>query len=597
MNRSYARRIKKRRKNRRIFYCTTAALLAVAVCASCVVYCSQKPYARRIKSWIKSVGVQLAPSKELTFAPLSGVVETELYTDNKKCGGTRANPKRDNKLIQRAPGATRLTDFCTGFSIDLPEGMQPDFTHSPNFVRMKSSFCDVIISKERSPYEDMDEYIAHYLNRFITNEDYRTNNGIELLADDTRVYGENRVRIISVKIADMPEDKKNIYTYATIPTGEREFFRLMFQFRSSADGELERATQTALSSFTRREPEGEPVYDLYFEPQEPDFWSKETKKVYRSLKTSKNIMWGIFASQVQEEGINQTIPAMERELDFTFPLVLIYNHIGQPISQNFLDKCQEQGRMIELTLQMTETNNEDLHCRSPLLETYQGKYDDKIRALARQLKEEIKSPFFFRLNNEMNTDWANYSGIVNLSDPEIYIGCWRRVYEIFEEEGVDNAIWVFNPNDRNYPPCNWNNFLAYYPGDEYVQMIGVTGYNTGTYFKEVTGEDWRSFTEIYDEVEEAYRPFFAEFPWIITEFASSSVGGNKPMWIDNMFRHLHDYPNIKAAVWFSAPDMDMRPGFEGQISRPYMLDETPETLAAFGRGLAETNAPGAEKYR
>ncbi|MBQ3226805.1 MAG: endoglucanase, partial [Clostridia bacterium] len=197
--------------------------------------------------------------------------------------------------------------------------------------------------------------------------------------------------------------------------------------------------------------------------------------------------------------------------------------------------------------------------------------------------------------NEMNTDWTNYSGIINLSDPEIYIGCWQRVYEIFAEEGVDNAIWVFNPNDRNYPPCNWNNYLAYYPGDRYVQMIGVTGYNTGTYFKDVTGEDWRSFTQIYDEVNEAYLPFFSEFPWMITEFASSSIGGNKPMWITNMFENLDRYPNIKAAVWFSAPDMDMRPGYEGKISRPYMLDETPETLAAFGKGLKKTGAKSATK--
>ncbi len=576
-----------RRRRRRIIYAVCAVFFAAAVCFGCVLAKSQKPFARHLKDSLRSLAAKTVSLSDLSYATLPEASEQVLYTNNQPGRASRVNLGKDNKLIERAKGITRLTDFTTGFSVDLPEGLEPDFSRSPNFVKMNSAFCDVTISKERSPYEDMDEYIAHYLNRFITSEEYRKNNSIELLADDTRTYGENRVRIISVKITDMPEDKKNVYTYATINTGEKEFFRLMFRFRSSVDGEIERATQTALSSFCVFEPSGVPSYDLHFEPKTPDFWSNDTRRVYNSLQKSDDVMWGIFASQVQEEGINKTIPAMEQQLDFTFPIVLIYNHIGQPISQNFLDHCEKEGRMIELTLQMTETNNEDLYCKSPLLETYKGKYDDKIRALARQLKEEIHSPFFFRLNNEMNTDWANYSGIVNLSDPEIYIGCWRRVYEIFEEEGVDNAIWVFNPNDRNYPPCNWNNFLAYYPGDDYVQMIGVTGYNTGTYYIDVTGEDWRSFTEIYDEVQAAYHPFFSDFPWIITEFASSSVGGNKPMWIDHMFENLHKYPNIKAAVWFSAPDIDMRPGFEGQISRPYMLDETPETLAAFARGIAK----------
>ena len=39
---------------------------------------------------------------------------------------------------------------------------------------------------------------------------------------------------------------------------------------------------------------------------------------------------------------------------------------------------------------------------------------------------------------------------------------------------------MFNPNDKNFPPAKWNNYLAYYPGNGYSHMIGVTGYNTGS---------------------------------------------------------------------------------------------------------------------
>ena len=92
---------------------------------------------------------------------------------------------------------------------------------------------------------------------------------------------------------------------------------------------------------------------------------------------------------------------------------------------------------------------------------------------------------------------------------------------------MDNAIWIFNPNDISYPPCKWNTHLAYYPGNEYVHMIGLTGYNTGDYFRNHTGERWRSFTEIYDRLWYMYRDVYSEFPWIITEFACSSVGGDK----------------------------------------------------------------------
>lgn len=112
-------------------------------------------------------------------------------------------------------------------------------------------------------------------------------------------------------------------------------------------------------------------------------------------------------------------------------------------------------------------------------------------------------------------------------------------------------------------------------------MLGVTGYNNGTYYA-YQGETWRSFGEIYDKVQEEYEPHFIRFPWIITEFASSSVGGDKAAWITDMFQRLGDYPNIRIAVWFSAADYDEA----GNPARPYWLDETEETLNAFREGLA-----------
>ncbi|MPM33017.1 Endoglucanase H [bioreactor metagenome] len=116
-------------------------------------------------------------------------------------------------------------------------------------------------------------------------------------------------------------------------------------------------------------------------------------------------------------------------------------------------------------------------------------------------------------------------------------------------------------------------------------MIGVTGYNTGTYYREVFGEEWRDFEDIYNHIENEYQTYFSNYPWIITEFASSSYGGDKAKWISDMFLHLDKYENIKIAVWYSCPDMDFRPEYEGKIARPYMLDETPETLEAFKEGL------------
>jgi hypothetical protein len=222
----------------------------------------------------------------------------------------------------------------------------------------------------------------------------------------------------------------------------------------------------------------------------------------------------------------------------------------------------------------------DMFAKSPLLEIYRGNLDEELRQWARDAKA-FGHPFLFRLNNEMNSDWTSYGGVVNLADPYLFTAVWQRIWNIFEEGGVDNCLWIYNPNDRQAPPSNWNNSLAYYPGNEYTQMIGVTGYNNGTYYTK-WAEEWREFDVIYDLIWEEYSPHFSAFPWMVTEFASSGIGGDKVKWIENMFDHIGDYPNIRIAVWFSHADYD---DANGVAARTYWLDETPETVEAFRKGL------------
>ena len=171
------------------------------------------------------------------------------------------------------------------------------------------------------------------------------------------------------------------------------------------------------------------------------------------------------------------------------------------------------------------------------------------------------------------------------SDDIIKAKTFDDFYDIFQEEGVDNAIWIFNPNAEDCPPAHWNSYVSYYPGDNYVQLIGLTGYNTGEYYKELYHEKWRTFDEIYKEPYDKYMNVFGKFPFIITEFASSSVGGDKAAWITDMFAQIKKYENVRAALWWSSADYDMRPETYKQLARPYFLDETEDTTAAFREGI------------
>jgi beta-mannanase len=150
---------------------------------------------------------------------------------------------------------------------------------------------------------------------------------------------------------------------------------------------------------------------------------------------------------------------------------------------------------------------------------------------------------------------------------------------MFAEAKADNVIWVWNPNEKSFPDFKWNNEILYYPGDEYVDIVGLTGYNTGTYYQ---GELWRSFTDIYNPLYQKMERM-SEKPLIITEFSSSSVGGNKEEWVKNMFANIDKYPRIKVAIWWNGCDWDR----DVNIARPYFIDEPGSLLNVFRDNLED----------
>ena len=530
----------------------------------------------------KSITFVLALAAAFTLTGCASVPEVDKsarYYQNGALLTEEPDFTNDVKMIKRdeEKGTEVFTNYPKGYELTFPAGVEYDLTLSEYVVIATAPRLSCTVSMERSPYIDVDEYLAFYQNRFYTNEHFRTENKIVLHEDDTVQTAGLKTRIVTIS-----RENFGVYTYAYQCTGGQNYMRYMFTADEFCDEYVENY-MAILNSYKSAMKYGYSYSTLKGWPAVNTNWSDETALLYKKYQTKTDIDWGIFVADVYESGINEVIPAMEEKIGMDFEVVLMYRQLGTDVPVEALQKAHDDGKIIELTIQVSAQNNEDVYGYTPMFDLLEGNLDEAVRRLASQVKE-FGLPMLFRLNNEMNSDWTSYSGIITLSDPEIYKAVWRHIYDIFEEEGVDNCIWIFNPNDNNYPPSNWNNFTRYYPGDGYVHMIGITGYNTGTYYRHVTGEVWREFDEIYSEIEKKYSQYFNWYPWIITEFGSSSIGGDKVKWIDGMFDNISKYKNIKVAVWFSYADFDFREGKNGAPSRPYWLDETENTLKAFAAG-------------
>jgi mannan endo-1,4-beta-mannosidase len=561
------------KRHKRAVLITLAACVVIGAGSLYWLRTSKSEFAQSFRQYVKNYIYPSAfPNRPNLKRGLNITGET-VYVD----GSIGAMPDKisghDVKVMYETPEGSVFGDYATGFSVSLPAGMAPDLTMSPKLVSFESPGAKLVVTKEWTYDSDVTRYTDYYFYRFLLDENYRTANNIELL-ENTKTDKYER---ITVRLNGF-SGKFDTYTYLLLKTGTQNFFFAMLKY-SSGDQSAASLPQRVLDSFKYFKPEGTPVYTTDYAPELPDDWTADTRALYDKIANSDKVLWGIFTKNVDTEGIGTTIPGIEQKLDFKFPIILDYAALDSGFPSDFMERCSQEGRIVELTLQTTENNNSDLFAKSPWLELYKTGDDARIRAFAKAAKEFGK-PFLFRLNNEMNSDWVSYGGVANLLDPDIFIDNWRTVYRIFSEEGVTNAIWIFNPNDRDAPPNAWNCEAAYYPGNGYAQIFGVTGYNNGTYYNAVTGEYWREFSDIYDRIENVSSGNFGSFPWMITEFASSSIGGDKVKWIDGMFRSLPKYANIKAAVWFSFADYDGK-----TPARTYWLDENDETLAAFKRGL------------
>ena len=108
----------------------------------------------------------------------------------------------------------------------------------------------------------------------------------------------------------------------------------------------------------------------------------------------------------------------------------------------------------------------------------------KVAVALQRLKKEgvtvIWRPF-----HEMNADWFwwgidAYSGLE--TNPDDYIALWKDMVQTFKEDyDLDNLLWVYSPAEF----YGWNSeLLAYYPGDNWVDIVGMSYYGPAPDFKD-----------------------------------------------------------------------------------------------------------------
>lgn len=201
-----------------------------------------------------------------------------------------------------------------------------------------------------------------------------------------------------------------------------------------------------------------------------------------------------------------------------------------------------------------------------------GTYDHYIQAFAKQASK-LNYKFILRFAHEMNIQryhWGTSKQDYGKNSPNLYKKMFRYIVTQFRQQGAENVIFAFCPNAESVPNTSydpsaaWNKIKNYYPGDEYVHILGLDGYNWGnTQTEENDGwnSQWLSFEQIFSRALHELQELSAQKPVLIFECASVAQGGNREKWLLDALEKMHFW-RIKGLCWFQV-DKEVNWKFKG----------------------------------
>lgn len=584
-------------------------------------------------------------SDDIKFKSSNDIVYSQTYKNNYLENDSISINENDDvkNIFYNGVDSARFVSNADGYALTLPTTttLETDFSLGLYRSKLYNENFTVTISYEHSnPYNNWETYREEWLFRYLDNTYYYEQNNLlrthEAKQNDKNFLRGYYVDQFDLMINDPGQIKKNYYSIAAIrEIGNIKDFVLIVL--KSTEDTFDRM-ESIIKSYKKISKQGKANNNyinslpVSYDPN----WNEETRNYYELLLSQERTGWGFFTacipdgrmtlSQMKTSDAYVKLAELSDAFDYNFDILPTYQHIGWyrqannrwPITaaKNMAGGNGFNGLpVIQMSYQFTDNNNNvsvanTTDCYTPMFDIYRGAKDDadsyypsvetKYELALRELAKDIKAyekPVLFRLNNEMNTDWTSYCGLMTLVDPDIFTATWRILYNIFIEEGVNNCVWIFNPIAKTCPYSSWGEDMCYYPGLEYVHALGLTYYEDNN----SNNVNYNTFRKDYTALYEKNNPVWNNYPWIISEFgcgAGGSASGqqfrnqaSQAQYVEGMFadfndRSNHKYlQNIKGAVWFSVNDY----GANDTVVNQYeiVVDKLKDTVEAIKNGLAQ----------
>ena len=253
-------------------------------------------------------------------------------------------------------------------------------------------------------------------------------------------------------------------------------------------------------------------------------------------KMPSNVKWGAFVGW-QDTAMTSFETLVGKKPSYE----MIFSHWGNDLNfpAGFNARIRDQGRIMVLFWEAVDYNrdytNQPEYSFDAVLS---GRLDPYFVNFARGAKayggEVILIPF-----SEFNGNWFPW-GVSLGTNGSKFIETFRYLHKFFVD--VPNVKFGWVPNNDSVPDTPQNQFELFYPGSEYVDYVGVDGFNFG-------GSQQQTFAQMFDSPLTRLKQY--NKPIFIFSMASTDYAG-KPAWItDALTVQLYRYPQVAGWLWFN----------------------------------------------
>lgn len=292
--------------------------------------------------------------------------------------------------------------------------------------------------------------------------------------------------------------------------------------------------------------------------------------------SAHHIRWGAYLPDLMgsditsDAGIVGVTTLANRPLD----LILTFSALHDPVPLERLSRIMDTGATPVITIEPWRPDggvDQPDHRLRPIAD---GEHDSDLSRWAKALAA-WGHPVLVRFAHEMNGTWYPWAVGVNGNTAADYRAAWIHMHDLMRAEGADLVRFVWAPMTA-IPGIS--DFESAYPGDDYVDEIGVDGYNWG----DDGTHGWASPDYLFTASLARLRALAPSKPILIAEVGSadSPDPARKAAWISEFVTLATTEPGVDGFIWFQA-----------NKERDWRFNSNPHAANAFRSAVTEVPDP------